>query len=63
MNNLLKVLNLDFSCRQMQNNGKLKKAKLEIDFALFEIIARYVHVLGWSQPLAFGIFSPFLLSQ
>jgi len=46
MNNLLKVLNLDFSCRQMQNNGKLKKAKLEIDFALFEIIARYVHVLG-----------------
>jgi hypothetical protein len=29
-----------------ENNGKLKKAKLEIDFASFEIIPRYVHVLG-----------------
>jgi hypothetical protein len=29
-----------------ENNGKFKKAKLEIGFALFEIFARYVHVLG-----------------
>jgi hypothetical protein len=29
-----------------ENNGKLKNVKLEIGFASFEIIARYVHVHG-----------------
>jgi hypothetical protein len=45
MNILLKVL-MVFLMSKCENNGKLKKAKLEIGFASFEIIARYVHVLG-----------------
>jgi hypothetical protein len=45
MNSLLKVLMI-FLVSKCKNNGKLKKAKLEIGFASFEIIARYVHVLG-----------------